>query len=399
MPEILSVNPNQIKIEKIKLKNLNVFAKNALNQAAFQTVAPISLLRCASQPANPYGRPDDVALLVAYAENECVGYQGLLAGLFHHEGVLARVHWSTAFYVAPDYRGQGVAGCLLDEVKKLNVDFPVTRMTDSAQRAYVKSGFKELGRLTYYQLRVEKIRKLDFIRQKAKASPETIQGKSGNLYSGPAARDAIQYQQSKKIFYQRLMADIKDGETAFAATVVDQINPEAQTVMQLPPEPVKFHRGIEAINWMLKSQWVVSAQDGQKDAGCYHFSTVRDLFKYVALEFYSADNKAFKGFLILSVSSKKGRTLVKILDFAFKDAADCFIAGYFGLKYANKYHADRLEFPEILLDYFNKNQLLQPLIKKQRRLYVFYPKKDESPLDEWVGDIALDYCDADTVFT
>ena len=73
----------------------------------------------------------DVALLVAYADNECVGYQGLLAGLLCHKGAMDRVHWSTAFYVAPDYRGQGVAARLLGEVKNLNVDFPVTRMTDN----------------------------------------------------------------------------------------------------------------------------------------------------------------------------------------------------------------------------------------------------------------------------
>ena len=393
------MDPNQIKIEKIKLKKLKAFAENAIGQTAFQNVAPISLLRSASQPANPYGRPDDVALLVAYAGNKCIGYQGLLAGLFHHQGLLSRVHWSTAFYVVPDYRGQGVAGRLLDEVKKLNIDFPVTRMTDSAQRAYAKSGFKELGRLTYYQLRVEKIHKLASIRQKAKASLGADRIGGGNHDSDPEIRDAMLYQQSKKIFFQRLMADIKAEESVFASTRVDQFDPKAQTIMHLPADTPKFHRGIEAVNWMLKSRWVVSAAEGKKDAGRYHFSTIRGLFKYVALEFYSADKKKFKGFLILSVSSKKERTLVKILDFAFKDAGDCFIAGYFGLKIANQYGADRLEFPEALLGYFNRNLLLQPLIKKQKRLYVYYPKKDGSSLDECLGDIALDYCDADTAFT
>jgi len=66
---------------------------------------------------------------------------------------------------------------------------------------------------------------------------------------------------------------------------------------------------------------------------------------------------------------------------------------------ASTYSADRMEFPETLWGYFNKNHLLQPLIKKQRRLYVFFPKRDGSLLDEYRGDIALDYCDADTAFT
>jgi hypothetical protein len=119
----------------------------------------------------------------------------------------------------------------------------------------------------------------------------------------------------------------------------------------------------------------------------------------VALEIYSADEKVFKGFLILSVLVKKGRTWVKILDFAFKDPNDGELAAYFGLIYANTFSADRLEFPARLLDYFGQNPLLQPLIKKQQRLYLFYPKTHGSVFEACIGGIELDYCDADTAFT
>ena len=161
---------DQIKIEKIKLKEIYNFARSALSQPPYQAAAPISLRRALSQSHNPYGRPDDVALLVALHGDKCVGYQGILPGLFCHKGELKRVHWSTAFFVSTDYRGEGVAGRLLKEIKKLNIDFPVTRMTESARQAYLKAGFKELGNLTYYQLRMEKIRKLDAVLQEAEAS-------------------------------------------------------------------------------------------------------------------------------------------------------------------------------------------------------------------------------------
>ena len=388
-----------IKIEKIKLKNLDAFAQDALGQAAYRKVAPISLLRSAAQSANPYGRPDDVALLIAHADNECIGYQGLLPGLICNKGALSRVHWSTAFYVAPEYRGQGVAARLLNEVKNLNIDFPVTRMTDSAVRAYEKSGFKELGHLTYYQLRVEKIHKLDFIQKEADAfTPHEWSGSRGSDRH-PDFRDAKLYQHCQKVFYQRLMADISIDESLIAYSAVDQYGHEANWVIPLPQDFRRFHRGVEAVNWMLKFRWVVSSDENGQTAGSYYFSTSRDLFKYVALEFYSADRKIYKGFATLSVSSKKGKTRVKILDFAFKDTGDRFLAGYFGLKVAQKYLADRLEFPELLFDYFHETPLLQPLIKKQERLYVYYPKKNGSPLEECRGDIVLDYCDADTAFT
>ena len=394
---------DQIRIEKIKFKEIYKFARNALSQPPYQAAAPISLRRALSQSNNPYGRPDDVVLLVALRDDKCVGYQGLLPGLFCHNGELKRVHWSTAFFVSPDYRGEGIAGCLLKEVKKLNIDFPVTRMTERARQAYLKAGFKELGNLTYYQLRMEKIRKLDAIFQEAEASlgldtdPDEISKLNADARRGEGAL----YQRSKKIFYRQLLADLKPKQQAFEHEAVVQIDAQAQQIIQKQLKNPRFFRGIEAINWMLKYRWVISArhETAEAEGEPYYFSLVSELFDYVALEIYSANKKVFKGFLILSVLVKKGRTWVKILDFAFKDPNDGNLAAYFGLIYANNFSADRLEFPARLQGYFRQNPLLQPLIKKQQRLYLFYPRTDGSAFETCIGGIQLDYCDADTAFT
>jgi GNAT superfamily N-acetyltransferase len=394
---------DQIRIEKIKLKEIYKFARNALNQPPYQAAAPISLRRALSQSNNPYGRPDDAVLLVALRDGKCVGYQGLLPGLFCHNGELQRVHWSTAFFVSPDYRGAGVASCLLKEVKKLNVDFPVTRMTESARQAYLKAGFKELGNLTYYQLRMEKIRKLDAIFQEAQASLGlgTDPDEMSKLNSAARRGEGALYQRSKKIFYRQLLADLKPKQQTFEHEAVAQIDARAQQIMRRQLKSPRFFRGIEAINWMLQYRWMISARHEKTEAEVepYYFSLVSELFDYVALEIYSADKKVFKGFLILSVLVKKGRTWVKILDFAFKDPNDVELAASFGLIYANTFSADRLEFPACLLDYFGQNPLLQPLIKKQQRLYLFYPKTHGSVFEACIGGIELDYCDADTAFT
>ena len=394
---------DQIRIEQIKLKEIYKFACNALSQPPYQAAAPISLRRALSQSNNPYGRPDDAVLLVALRGGKCAGYQGLLPGLFCHHGELKRVHWSTAFFVSPDYRGEGVAGCLLKEVKKLNVDFPVTRMTESARQAYLKAGFKELGNLTYYQLRMEKIRKLDAIFQEAEASLglDTDSDKMSKLNSAARRGEGALYQRSKKIFYRQLLADLKPKQQAFEHEAVAQIDAQAQQIIRRQLKSPRFFRGIEAINWMLQYRWMISARHEKAEAEGepYYFSLVSELFDYVALEIYSAHEKVFKGFLILSVLVKKGRTWVKILDFAFKDTNDGELAAYFGLIYADKFSADRLEFPASLLGYFGQNPLLQPLIKKQQRLYLFYPKTHGSVFEACKGGIRLDYCDADTAFT
>jgi GNAT superfamily N-acetyltransferase len=394
---------DQIRIEKIKLKELYKFARKALGQPPYRAAAPISLRRALSQSNNPYGRSDDVVLLVALRGNKCVGYQGLLPGLFCRKERLKTVHWSTAFFVSPDHRGEGVAGCLLKEIKKLNIDFPVTRMTESARQAYLKAGFKELGNLTYYQLRMEKIHKLDAIFQEAQASLglDTDDNEITKLNSDALRGEGTLYQRSKEIFYRRLLANLKPEKHAFEHKAVAQIDAQARLIIRSQSNGPQFFRGIEAINWMLKYRWIISTRHEKAEAEeePYYFSLTSDLFDYVALEIYSADKTVFKGFLILSVLAKKRRTWVKILDFAFKDPADGDLAAYFAIIYARRFSADRLEFPASLLDFFKQNPLLQPLIKRQQRLYLFYPKTHGSAFEGCIGDIRFDYCDADTAFT
>ena len=394
---------DQIRIEKIKLKEIYKFARNAVGQPPYQAAAPISLRRALSQSNNPYGRPEDVVLLVALRGNKCVGYQGLLPGLFCRNGELKSVYWSTAFFVSPDYRGEGVASALLKEIKKLNIDFPVTRMTESARQAYLKAGFKELGNLTYYQLRMEKIHKLDAIFQEAEASLglDTGDNEIAKLNSDALRGEGSLYQRSKQIFYRQLLANLKHEKHAFDHEAVAQIDAQARQIIRRQLNRPRFFRGIEAINWMLKYRWVISAKHEKAAAQAepFYFSLASDLFDYVALEIYSADKTVFKGFLILSVLTKKGRTWVKILDFAFKDPTDSDLAAYFAIIYAKKFSADRLEFPARLLAFFKQNPLLQPLIKKQQRLYLFYPKTRGSAFEGCLGEIRLDYCDADTAFT
>ena len=259
-----------------------------------------------------------------------------------------------------------------------------------------------LSRALRYKKRIiEKIRKLETIWQeasKAASSELNASDASGLNSAAPGADDAI-YPQSKKMFYQRLLTDSIRKPHAFECAAVAQIDERAQQIIRKQLDGPQFFRGIEAVNWMLRYRWLISAAHEKTEAEPYYFSLVSDLFDYVALEMYSADKQEFRGFLVLSIRIKKGRTWVKILDYAFNDPFDGDLAAYQAMIYAEKFNADRLEFPADLLNYFEQQPLLQPLIKKQQRRYLFYPKRQGSVLDDCVGKIKFDYCDADTTFT
>ena len=390
---------DQIKIKKIRLGDLYDFTCAIFANPSFEKIAPISWLRAASQSKNPHGRPEDVVLFVAFRGNQCVGYHGLLPAIFNHEDNLARIHWATTFFVAPDFRGQGIGKCLLEEIKKTKIDFIVTQMTESAERAYRSSGYKDIGRLTYFQLRVDR---LDFLAGSFDAIINFLRKKSPDPNHSPAGINRLKrsaHRFIKKIFYGIVARNSLKQQRRFSWKAVDQINESLWGALDRHLIDPAFFRGVQAVNWMLKYPWVVSGSAKIADMPNYYFSEVREIFRYVAIEINSTAEGLPKGFLVLSISHKKEKTRVKILDFHFNDPTDREIAIYLALRYAKVFLADRIEYPGSLEIYFKKTIGFKKLIKKQSRLYMYYPASSHSPLAVHQGKIAFNYCDGDTAFT
>jgi len=393
------LDDDQIKIEKIKLKDICNFAQKALSLPPYQVVVPISMRRALSQAKNPYGRPDDIALLVAFSADRCVGYHGLLPGLFNQGDRLNRVHWATAFYVSPEFRGRKIGRRLLEEIKNLKLDFIVTQMTESAERAYRNTGYKDIGSLTYFQLRADRLDIPATLFGTAGPGLDKITRRPKPLTGGlKRMRHAI-YRGVKSVFYSIAIKDQRHLEQRFKWTVVDRIDESCRRPDTGHSNLPSFFKGIEAVNWMLQNPWVVSKKPGEKKTQNYYFSETRDIFKYMAIEIYRLEDRRPDGFMVLSVSHKKEKTRIKLLDFHLQNEKDPGIVGYPLLKYAKKFLADRIEYPDYLAAYFQSLPWTKKLIKRQTRQYLFHSCSNASPLAVSQGKILFDYCDGDTAFT
>jgi GNAT superfamily N-acetyltransferase len=352
------LNDDPIEIRKIKLKHLDEFARNSINDPAFGEVAPISLLRAKSQSRNPQGEPDDIALLVALHENRCVGYHGLLPGLLKNKDRVSKIYWLVTFYLDAASRGKGCGKRLVSEVQNTNVDLVTTGITEAAAGVYRSSGFQRLSEFPYFQLRPKNTNYLTAVLQ-----------------------------------------NLKPREKIFTSKSVNQLTETFKTTTARQDSIISFQRDIQTINWMIRNPWVVSRPEAREDVKHYYFSRVRDLFEFVPLEIFAPDGKTRKGYLILSISRSKNRTTVKVLDYYFHDPKDLFMAGYFATKYANDYRADQLEFPVGLETFFGDQSGLTRRVKRKRRQYLFHPRSNDSPLARLAKKIELNYCDSDTAFT
>lgn len=389
------MEPHQITIRKIKLKDLDEFSHNALNDPAYQNIAPISLVRAGSQAKNPHAEPDDITLLVALCNGSCVGYHGLLPGILKIDQNYSKVYWLVTFYLDAGFRGQGHGKHLVTEIQNTAVDLVTTGITAGAEGAYRSTGFKTLGDLPYHQLRLDRLQIMHTPLQYGGNKPEQP-GIFGLIFN---RLGRWRYQLKKQMVYGIVFQKLRAKKNIFKSKIVNRLDEELTSLMTQQSPNASFHRDLDTLNWMLQNPWVVSRKDAGKDVQNYYFSRVRNLFKLVALEIFAPDGNTRKGFLILSLSHKKNKSVVKILDYYFYDPQDVFIAGYFGIRYAKDLLADRIEYSRSLNGFFEELPFFKRLIKRKKRLYLFYPNSNDSPLAVSAGMIKLDYCDGDTAFT
>ena len=132
---------HKVTVRRIKLGDLADFARSIIDNPAYARVAPISLLRAESQSKNPMGTPDDIALVAAYHEQDCVGYMGLMPGRLSIRGRVSPITWMTTFFMDAGHRGKGYGKRLLAEIQELGVDLVATGITRNVEGLYRSVGF------------------------------------------------------------------------------------------------------------------------------------------------------------------------------------------------------------------------------------------------------------------
>jgi len=391
------MDDRRVIIEKIALADLPSYARSFIGSSASAGTAPITCIRARSQSANPYARPQDVALLAALCEEQVVGAHGVIPGLLARRGSLSRVHWSSAVYVADPFRGRGIGRRLVDAFKSLGKDVVVPAgITQGAEGVYHACGFKPTGRLNYFQLRVERIDRTP----SPLRSPAPIRffyGQRVESLLGWLARQSWRTQ--KAVFYRRVLSRLAPIDGLWRAVRrirhFDRVPPYDRTV---------FFRGTKAVNWMLANPWVysldaTSIDDLRDEVRHYYFTKTRPVFRYAAFELVDPRTGADRGFVVLSLSRTRKRATVRILDHETPGSDAVRTAAGLAITAAKSILADRIELPPELAGPFKNDPLLQPLIKRQSPVGLGFSSSGHSPLAHALGRIRLSLSDGDAGFT
>jgi GNAT superfamily N-acetyltransferase len=389
------MNSEKINIKLVLLKDLYQFANGFTDSRNFDQIASITSSRAKAQAKNPYSQPDDVVLFVAYQNNQVVGYLGQLPGILAFEKKHYRVFWGSTFYLMDKYRGKGIGEQLLNKMISLNQDFVVTRITPQADKVLKRCGMKTLGSLNYFQLRVERVHYFDKLFTAFKKTSGSEKQNSRNLIK---KFEKTIYKLEKRLFYSATSCLVNKMSDNYKYLITNNLKESDFFLEQHLHQPF-FYRGPELINWMLQEKWVLSQGDNPQEVSGYHFSGIRKFFKYIVLKLYYKNHQNYNGFIVLCISSYKGKTILRVLDHLFKTSEVISGACAAVLKYAKKYQADRIEFSDKMGDYLNDQIYFKRFLKKQIREYRYFPAHENSPLERAKKTIQFDYCDGDTAFT
>ncbi len=370
---IIKMRVDGLEIESVRLKDLYSFASKIYDAKDKHFTLPITLHRARVQQANPHARPDDIVLIAAFKNGQCVGYHGLLPGLLKMTDKTYPVFWASTFYVAEKFRGNQIAYHILQVLKGLKKDFIATHLTPVAQKTYIKTGIDELGFVPYYQLRMDRTYPSKLIEPEAK-----------NTYSS-----------LKKQAYHSLNQILREDPSEITWRFIDQVAAPKDSMPFEDKAPI-FQRDLSVVCWMLQEKWIHSRSETMQKEEKYYFSSVKDIFEYITLGFYS--NDVYLGYIVFSLGHFRGRITLKTLDYHLLPHCYPEFACKAALSLGSKYLADRVEMHQPMGNFLSKFGVFQKYLKQQHRRYLAYQGAEESPLKKAAHSVILNYCDGDSAF-
>lgn len=391
---------SDIRIEHIKVKDLVPFAEGVIRAASPGQFVPISLQRAQAHAHNPYAAKEDVALLVAIdADEEVVGYFGILPLLLRHGSDYHKVHWFTTWNVSAKVRGRGVGADLMTEALTLGYDFLIVGSVH-ARRVCRKNGFREREPLVYYWLDpsgMSQLNPLIWLRRGYRKMLRLFKNQKDVEINSPLAESFSKWAAplTQRWFASRLddlAARLSEG---FRFQEVDQIHAEPPKAPHRPE--TELHRGIEAVNWMLAYPWVVESGQSPTEQLDYYFSDARPLYRQIAVEVYTAEDK-YVGFVVFSVSQKGEKIALKTRDFRFAQPSYVRAVLALALRYGREYQASTIELPAEITTHLPP-RLASLLLQRKERIYQCMPKSEDSPLAQLWPEISLHLWDGDMAFS
>lgn len=382
------VDNSEIKIELIKVSNLYEFACKTIDCHKKGEIIPITKQRAFAQEKNPCADVNDVGLIVAFYNDQCVGYLGLVPGILRIVKEFHKVYYASSLFVSSELRKRKLGTKILQAACDLNYDLVFSGMGKAAEKLYRSLNFLECK--TYYH-HISNLRKcrIEYILLK-------VFNKSRIMLKVASKIDDLIYPSVRRITYKFQAFIAKQSKHKITQKEIEQIREDSKN--DKFSSSVEFYRDERVINWMLKYKWISENKNDEILNRDYYFSSFRDTFMYKAIEIYSKNDGKYCGFLIFAFSAEASCLTLKILDYSFSMSEYLKYIPSIVLEYSGRYDVDKIDIPDSLSQYFKKIFLFNCTIQKVGRLTLCHPRDTKSPLAVSIKKIKVSHCDGDIPF-
>lgn len=384
-----------IELLRISIRELLDFQKSW----AHESCAPINYRRAIAHVNNPFASMDDVALIIAVKNGECIGYLGLLPGILQDSQASHPVSFGTTFFVAPEFRRYGVALKLIGELKRLGKDVLIAGLSDDAAAIYRAIRWKQLPGFSVCEIAFSKwdlgSTPLRAVRKLLKLVGIRIAWLDSAIKSIDNAFNSLMQRWAYRGVKQRALRNV----VGFEIVEVPRVIEEEFDGLSIEPEEVRFLRNAKLVNWMLDFQWRDRVGQHEEIIESYRFSGLCQKFQFVTVRIRDSEGQKCVAYVILSCCVRDGVTTLKVLDVK-RGGGDLrrLIGGVICL-YASRFDADRIELSdecrETVLECFPSSCRV---VRRDRQNF-FYAVTADSVLNSCGDRIVFSYCDGDRGFT
>lgn len=384
-----------LRIETIRVGDVCEASVQKLQELHPDGVVPVTRTRALSLSKNPYADPDDVALLLAYRGDLCIGYLSVVPCLLKTNDQCRKVYFLSQWYVAPEHRDSGAGALLLMNGMRLDHDLVMTGLSKDAERVFRSGPFKEFKPLEYYMVFFDGMDAVGFVAFLLDRLLDRFGRHWAVLHWISVRPGKIVYPLVKRAAYAILNACQNGLRRSVVFEEVESIDGALQTLPN--GQSPAFHRGPEAINWMLNYPWYT--ENSLDTADGYFFGEHSPLFRYVVLRIRDTHTNECLGFAVFSVSDRTERVVMKTLDFRLTQPRHMRHLLSAALHCAANYQADRLFLPKECGPYLYRLWGMRLLAFRRKRACFCRILQKDSALAGAIDQVELHLADGDCAFS
>jgi len=259
------------------------------------TTLPITKQKALSFCRNPRAEKDDPVLLVAYQDNQVIGYLGILPDKILFNNADRKLGWLTSWWVDPCIATKGVGALLL--YKALNT-YP--------DGVGVSGGSKEArkvlnGSQKFFVLKPLKGLDIRFRFNASRAIPRKFPSLRLFRVWFKIADVVLDEIVSLRRFSWERRSTICQRLTFEYISSIDE---ETGRFIERHHQQDLTRKGKADLDWIMTYPWIVSAPQKDSASRRYYFSSISVRFFYLGVKVFEPDN-GMVGFLMLSVRNDR----------------------------------------------------------------------------------------------